>query len=98
MHDWLRTDCEFAWRPVVKSSVRTTLIIVPSPSFDELLYFGECFELVHVETFISKNSVERFDKRVISRLSRSGEIDLGPVLIRAQVQRLATNIASVVAK
>ena len=72
---------EFVRRPLIESPVRTTPIVFLSPGFDKLFCLGQRFEPMHVEAFIAKCSVERFDECVVCWLARTGKIDLCSVLI-----------------
>jgi hypothetical protein len=51
---------------------------------------------VRIQAFTSKGPVERFDLRVVSRLARSGEVDLRTASIGPQVHRLTGELTAVV--
>ena len=76
---------EFGWCPVAESPVRTTLILFPSPGFEELSSILQIAEPVGVEALRAEGSVERFAEGVVGWLTRTREVALHFVLVDPQV-------------
>jgi hypothetical protein len=74
-------------RQVTECAVRTKVIVVAAPRFDQALRVRDRFEAVHVETCIAEATVEAFDKRVFYGLAGPDEVEgdapsLGPLVER----------------
>ena len=52
-------------RQVTECAMRTTVIVIAPPPFDEILGVGDRFEAVHVETFVPETAVETLEKRIL---------------------------------
>src|SRR5450631_1128954 len=89
---------ELAWRPLAERSVRTTLIVFSSPSFDKPPCLVQVSEPVGIQTFGTEGAIERFDEGVVSWLARTREVDLHPVLVSPQIHCLTGELASVIAE
>jgi len=76
--------------------VRTTLIVFPSPGFDELACLLQIHEPVGVETLAAECSVEALYERIVGWFTRSREVNLCPVLVGPQVHGLTGELAAVV--
>lgn len=71
----LTLPTKLARRQVSERAVWTVLIVVNPPRFDLGLGVFDRRELMHVQAFIPKPSVERFNKGVFDRLPWSDEVE-----------------------
>lgn len=71
---------------VPKRAVRSTLIIVHAPGFDEGLRLGQRGELMHVQALITESPVKRFNEGIFHRFARSNEVELDASPIRPILQ------------
>lgn len=55
--------------------MRTLLIVIDPPRFDDGLRVGEGCELMDVQAFVPQARVKRFDMPIVGRLSQSGEVE-----------------------
>src|SRR5450432_3353803 len=83
-------------RQATKCTMRTTVIVVAPPRFDQVLRMGDRFEAVHVETLVSETAVETFNKRVLHRLSRPDEVQLDAPTIGPFIKRLRGEFGAVI--
>ena len=51
-----------------------------------------------IQALVTEGSVEAFDKRIVGRLARAGEVDLHSVPIGPQIHSLTGELAAVVAE
>lgn len=79
----------------IERRVRPTLIVVQSPSLDDLFCICQRSEPVVVEAFIAQRPVERFDEAVVGRFARTAEVDLALVMVGPQVQQMAGELAAI---
>ncbi len=79
--------------PIVDGAMGSDLIVVPPPSIDLHCGILEVQKPVLVETFQSKATVERFDKRIGGGLSRKGEVLDNPVRISQQIEFFGGELA-----
>ena len=83
-------------RQVTECTVRTTVIVIAAPSFDQIVGVGDRQEAVHVETFVAQPAVETLDKRVRRGLARPNEVERDAAPIGPFVQRLGREFGAVV--
>ena len=63
---------------VAQGTVRSVLVVVAPPRFDNLLRVGDRRELMHVEAFVAQLSVEGFDERILDGFARPNESSCTP--------------------
>jgi putative transposase len=76
--------------------MRTMIIVITPPRFDQLLGMRDRHEAVHVEAFVAQPSVETLDKRILYGLSGPDEVQrdtpaIRPVQVKSRVRSLVTN-------
>lgn len=62
--------CIFRGREVAESHVRSTLVIIAAPGFDDCAGVGQVVKPVQVEAFIAQRSIEAFDEGIVGGLPR----------------------------
>jgi len=89
---------ELTRRSFSQRSVRTTLIVFPSPAFDDLPCLRQGGEPVYIQTLGPQRAVERLHVRVIRGLPRPREVDAHLVVIGPQIHDLTGELRSVIAE
>ena len=74
----------------------TVMIVIIPPGVQYRPNFVQRRELVHVQAFVPKSSVERFDEAVLGGLSRPYEVELHPSKVAPLVEDLGRKFRSVV--
>ena len=65
----------------VQRTVRSCLIVIDSSGFDAMSCIGQRFELIAIQTFVPKASVEQLNIAVFRGLSRTDEVESYAVLL-----------------
>ena len=73
------------------------LIVIPPKRVDLLLRVINRREPMHVQTLFAESSVERFDGRVVGRLTAATEVEDDAVRVGSQIHRGADELGAVVA-
>ena len=64
------------------------MIVIIPPGFQYRSHFVQRRKLVHVQAFVSKPSVKRFDEAVLGGLARPYEVELHPSKVAPLVEGL----------
>ena len=83
-------------RQVTECTVRTTVIVIAAPPFDQILGVGDRQEAVHVETLVSQPPVETFDKRVLHGLAGPDEVQFDAPSVGPLVEGLGREFGAVI--
>ena len=86
---------EFLGCPVGESSVRTTNIVFPSPSFDELSGIFQIAEPVGVEALGAEGSIERLAEGIVGWLAWTREVDLHSLAVSPQIHQLTGELGPI---
>lgn len=78
--------------------MRSTVIVITSPRFNQLLGVRDRFKAVHVQTFVAQPPVEAFDKGIFHGLSGSNEVERDTSLVRPFIERAGSGRGEVVEK
>ena len=73
------------------------LIVVPPKGIDLLLRVVDRSEPMHVQTFFSEASIERFDRGIVRRFAAATEVEDDAVRVRPENHRRTDELCSVVA-
>lgn len=77
---------EQRWCGVRQGRMGAEVVVVLYPGFDLLAGVFQGHEPVHVQAFIAQATVERFDERIVRRLTGPGEVHRHPVIVGPLVQ------------
>jgi len=76
--------------------VRSVVVVVLPPRFDEPLRVVERQELMHVETFVAQAAIEGLDVPVVGGLPRPREIELHAAVKCSGFDRLGCELRAVI--
>jgi hypothetical protein len=76
---------------IADRAVRSCLIVVSTPSLAFSARIVEAHEPVRVEAFRSEFAVERFDERIVGRLSRPREVERDAAVLGPEIEIADTN-------
>jgi hypothetical protein len=76
--------------------VRTALVILPPPPFDLGLCIGQRQEPVCIEALVTQSTVEGFDKGIVGRFARPGEVQRYAIGVGPAIERLRDKLGSIV--
>ena len=77
----LHRSGEHGWRHAVQRTVRTFLVVVDPPVFNDSPCIRDVGEPVFIETLVTKLAVETLDEGILNRLSRSNEVQRDAILL-----------------
>ena len=72
------------------------LIVINSPSLDNLPGVFQAYKPVYIQAFIPKSAVEALDKCILNGLSRADEIEFDPLAVSPLIQSLTGKLRPVI--
>ena len=93
---YLAGNGELTRGQVAERAVRTMVIVIPTPRFDDGFRVVQRCELMHVETLVAQAAVERFDVGVIRRFSGPREIELQAAIERPRFEGFRHELRAVI--
>ncbi len=82
---------ELVWGQIPEQAVRTPLIVVEPPGFNDLLHLDYQDTLVHVQTLVSQSAINRFTEGISHGFARPNKVELramtiGPIFERPRLE------------